>query len=100
MIWLRSGCSAVWRKAPSAARTPADVPKSMATKFCPMSPVNLTVALLSVRTAVSLLKTRKVTRTWLLVRPTDSTRPISTPAIFTGSPTFSSWMLLKSALSL
>ena len=61
-----------------------------ATKFCPIRPVNFTAALLSVFTLASGCSFM-VTLTLLLGRGRIfSTRPISTPAIFTRSPGFKS----------
>ena len=97
MIALRSGCSVVERIAPSTARGAVAEPKSSATKFCPISPVNLIVALLSVRTSASACLTFSVTRTFSFASLMLSTRPISTPAIFTMSPFFSSCTVWKSA---
>ena len=97
MMALKSGCSAVERLAPSAASGAPGVPKSREMKFCPISPVNLIRALLSVRSSASRFLIFMVTRTLPLVRVMDSTRPISTPAIFTRSPCFSSCAVLKSA---
>ena len=57
----------------------------MATKFCPIRPVNLMVALLSVFTTASGCSFM-VTLTFRSASAMFSTRPISTPAILTLSP--------------
>jgi len=68
------------------------LPKSSDTKFCPIKPVNLTVAMLSVRTC-ALRFIFMITRAFSPSSRIFSTRPTSLPAIFTRSPTFSSWTL-------
>ena len=98
MIALKSGCSAVSSTAPSSALGESGAPNEMLTKFCPIRPVNLMMALLSVFTLASSLSFM-VTLTFSSVISIFSTRPISTPAILTRSPTFKSCTVSNSALT-
>ena len=74
------------------------VPKVSATKFCPIRPANCTVARLSVRTSAA-GSTAITTSTLVPASLMDLTRPMVTPASFTGSPFLRSRTLENCALT-
>ena len=100
MMALKSGCSSDASTAPSSTLGEPGEPKLTETKYCPIKPVNLTMALLSVRTMASECSFI-VTLTLLFASSSAifSTRPISTPAILTLSPIFKSCTVSNSALT-
>ena len=93
---LRSGCSSVSIIVSFTTFLPAREPKLMETKFCPINPANLIIALLSVFTLAA-RSNFSVTSTLFSLRSIFSTRPICTPAILTGSPSLSSCTVLNRA---
>ena len=94
IIAEKSGCSAVRMTLSGVRFGTVAVPRLMETKFCPMRPANLMVALASVFTSAS-GSNFIVTFTRPCSKLIFSTLPMGTPAILTASPTLSSCAVLN-----